>query len=173
MNIAAMFMPPEAKVKQKGDLRAFHPGKIGESERVQAISGPIYRSWNGFVWKVVVRSCCEGGWGNDRRTPNGQVAARGRRRAGAPFSRRVRQTKDPRILFWRMVFRAENWLTAVMPNSMDSAIGWISRASGPVDARVTAEYDPLWNFMPLCVWGGCTDSKHERRMTDDPRSSGY
>lgn len=101
-----------------------------------------------------------GGEGDDRRTPNGQVAARGQRRAGAPFSRRAGQGRQrtPESS-WRMVFRAEGQLTAMTPNPMDSAVGRISRTSDPVDARVTAEHDPLWNFKPLCVWGGCTDSR--------------
>jgi len=56
-------------------------------------------------------------------------------------------------------FRAESRLTAMTPNPMDSAVRRISRTSGPVGVRVTAEHDPLWNFVPLCVWGGCIDSR--------------
>lgn len=82
--------------------------------------------------------------GGERQEDAKQAGCRGRHQAGAPFS--AKQTKEPRILL------ADGILTRKPANSndpMDSAIGRISRVSGPVDARVTAEHDPPWNFMPL------------------------
>lgn len=55
------------------------------------VSGPIYRSWNGFVRTNMLRR-------DDRRgMPNKAGCRRDRRRAGALFSRRTGRTKDPRI----------------------------------------------------------------------------
>lgn len=117
-------------------------GKIGRKNRKG--SGPKVVQSTGretvFVRQWLGRTTREG---DDRRMPNRQVAVRGRRQAGAPFSHgadKGSQNPPGGILSRK---------PANSNDPMDSAIGRISRVSGPVDARVTAEHDPPWNFVPL------------------------
>lgn len=140
--------------------------EIGRQTRggIRTTSGPIYRSWNGF------------GRGRWRAGPSREGTTRRRCAGRLPAGVGVKQVhlsraeqsrqRDPEILLAAGTLNGR-LAAAMTPNPMDSAGGRISRVNG----CLAAGYDPLWNFTPLCVRGGCTGPPRAGRHSSE--SSGY
>lgn len=113
------------KVKREDEPCVFHlGGKIGWVDR----GGSEPHKWSNLP---VVKRFREDHVtkGRQKRMPNKAGCRRDRRRAGALFSRRAGQTKDPRI-FLAANIPSRRPTAAMTANPMDSAVGRISRVNG-------------------------------------------